>query len=1054
MDDFVIINGVLIRYDGNDQDIVIPDSVQRIGDRVFECDENITSVTIPNSVTIIGADAFHQCSSLTSITIPDSVISIGKFAFSECTSLKSAVLSKGLTRITKGMFTMCTALTSVTIPDSVKSIELWAFSGCENLTDFTMPATVSSIGSAAFSGCYGLANESGLVLIRDFLQACKRDVTSVIVPNYITHISGEAFNGCEKLTDVTIPNSVYSIGYAAFHGCRSLQHLTIPQTVTYIGYSAFAGCESLTDVTIPYAIKCIPQDLFGGCTSLTHVTLPDGITSIEEGAFMNCTSLQSIDIPSAVSSIGAHAFENCSSLTSIKLPDWVTSIEPRTFAECSNLKSITIPASVEQIGEEVFAGCSQLESLQNNSKASLGKKTFGDSLPKKLLGDLETLLPQLSDDDVTQLFLSPPAWEKQTPENKLSIFLSHQNKNMLLKYVSCMTQKDLDGIASALLERLSTSPQRKDYTAAANLMLYFPTKLTEQQLSTLYAALKKIKAAAKLVTKVEADEAIAKRLHLNQEALSPEESLVVAALDAQGMLKKDLVKKLRSLYAITEADLPELRRKDGTIEPPLILMWLLAAHETASEFNNFDVYAAWNKPGLCPEATALVQYLDPQSLQAAMLQLADTYLGKPCRSKKMLLSYPICRYADEDTIEELLSRAPKWRSKTSGDDAPPVRTLRYASWYSEQWAVIPFAERYGGMYGADLDEYTEIRDTNVRDLYDTVLPNLGFNQDGQLHYDLGSTTVTVTLEKDFSLSLYDNGQNKVVQRIPKSGNDDVLAAQAAKSLSRLRTHVQTAAKLRFKMLFEDFLDEYYESASHWKTLYLENPLLRNTANYIVWKHGEQLFTLSGNQPILSDGAPYKLNALAIVPAHPMEMTPADISAWQAYFLHHKLAQPFDQLGEPVIPEADIHEDRYVGTSIPCSCFLRQEKHGFLFPFELANMSQTFDIDLAGCTLVVKNVTPGFIAQASSYEVQKFTFKKYTRMVNHIVACLDQASLDSRIVQNDSSVAQYIHNLTFAQLQDYLHLATENGCIAATAALLEYIHAHFEGVKPLAELALD
>ena len=41
MDDFVIINGVLIGYNGNDQDIVIPDSVQRIGDRVFECDENI-----------------------------------------------------------------------------------------------------------------------------------------------------------------------------------------------------------------------------------------------------------------------------------------------------------------------------------------------------------------------------------------------------------------------------------------------------------------------------------------------------------------------------------------------------------------------------------------------------------------------------------------------------------------------------------------------------------------------------------------------------------------------------------------------------------------------------------------------------------------------------------------------------------------------------------------------------------------------------------------------------------------------------------------------------
>ncbi len=49
-------------------------------------DENIeiTDIVIPNSVTRIGDHAFAGCSGLTSITIPNSVTSIGESAFSGC----------------------------------------------------------------------------------------------------------------------------------------------------------------------------------------------------------------------------------------------------------------------------------------------------------------------------------------------------------------------------------------------------------------------------------------------------------------------------------------------------------------------------------------------------------------------------------------------------------------------------------------------------------------------------------------------------------------------------------------------------------------------------------------------------------------------------------------------------------------------------------------------------------------------------------------------------------------------------------------------------------
>ena len=42
----------------------------------------------------------------------------------------------------------------------------------------------------------------------------------------------------------------------------------------------------------------------------------------------------------------------------------------------------------------------------------------------------------------------------------------------------------------------------------------------------------------------------------------------------------------------------------------------------------------------------------------------------------MFLAYPICRYADADTMHELLKRAPKWRNSSSGNNVPALLTFR------------------------------------------------------------------------------------------------------------------------------------------------------------------------------------------------------------------------------------------------------------------------------------------------------------------------------------------------------------------------------------------
>ena len=105
--EFEIRDGVLEKYNGNSENVIIPDGVTHIGDNAFRELVGIKSVTIPNGVLSLGKSSFSGCDHLESISIPETVKEIGhkpnmkdyfKFlgdgsVFRGCTSLSSVDIS-------------------------------------------------------------------------------------------------------------------------------------------------------------------------------------------------------------------------------------------------------------------------------------------------------------------------------------------------------------------------------------------------------------------------------------------------------------------------------------------------------------------------------------------------------------------------------------------------------------------------------------------------------------------------------------------------------------------------------------------------------------------------------------------------------------------------------------------------------------------------------------------------------------------------------------------------------------------------------------------------
>lgn len=148
--------------------VKLPEGITEIGTEAFYKTLNLTRIHLPSTLKKIDDYAFtyvpmyyleEKNEGLTSIVIPDSVEYIGQHAFEDNRNMKSVKLSKNLKKIEPYSFAGC-RMDSLEIPEGVTEIGENAFAHCPRKS-LKLPETLTKIGDSAFRFGFGWSDYGG-----------------------------------------------------------------------------------------------------------------------------------------------------------------------------------------------------------------------------------------------------------------------------------------------------------------------------------------------------------------------------------------------------------------------------------------------------------------------------------------------------------------------------------------------------------------------------------------------------------------------------------------------------------------------------------------------------------------------------------------------------------------------------------------------------------------------------------------------------------------------------------------------------------------------------
>ena len=238
----------------------------------------LEDVIIPNTVTKIGQYTFRNFTQIKTLTVPESVTEIATYAFYQCRGLTYVELSEGLTTIGGYAFYNCHSLVRINLPSTLTAINTYAFYYCYDLVEVYNLSSLNNLTKGSYYWGY----------ICYYAMAVHKSLTAKSI--LTEDANGYVFAYCG--------NKGYLVGYK---GSDTI--LKLPASFEYdsnqvdkydIYQFAFYYNKEIEAVVVPEGVEVIASNAFAYCSKLSYIVIPSTITTAETNSFSQCNVLYKV----------------------------------------------------------------------------------------------------------------------------------------------------------------------------------------------------------------------------------------------------------------------------------------------------------------------------------------------------------------------------------------------------------------------------------------------------------------------------------------------------------------------------------------------------------------------------------------------------------------------------------------------------------------------------------------------------------------------------------------------------------------------------------------
>ena len=824
--------------------------------------------------------------------------------------------------------------------------------------------------------------------------------------------------------DVVIPDSVQKIGEKAFYQNKTILRVDLPEGLIDIGKYSFRQ-SSIVSIAFPKTLLHVEYAAFEACFDLVEVLFNEGLQSINAWAFRNCTSLSKIVIPKTVKLIEDDAFDiskeekDCPAIHRSITINGKPKFEERTFGYSCRTR---------QVWCDYMRGKYPYEFM------------VADTIPLfTLLFEKENAWSSFLDSEKMQLcssmFRNPDAYHKG--DVAYWVKKVRAQKKEYLPYI--LKKTDIETFKGALscgvvdvrncedaMEIVSDDAERR--TLIMQMFKEHPVNLKKED-NTI---------GQETVLRAEEEEAreLLKTVG-NADDVKSAVSEGISFRDGQGSCSREL---LTAILAVYENE------------------WKRVCTTVRGEYSSIEVLRDGRRVQINDTVDRIASVLNPKELSAFL----ENLVSGP-KYRLYLLAW--ARFADDESVARVTS---DYRTRLQGKakDRYYAENLAQAILINPTRTAVLFCDKNGL-----LERYAEVRGSNRKELLDSaMMPDLGFNVDGKKRFDIGGRTIEACFTDELRFELFDCEKGAVIRSFPKTSGDPEKAAAAAKEYKAFQKQVMDFVKLRSNLLLKMHMSGEYLSQESWRKTYLEHPVLRRLAGFLVWMDKE------GNSFFLQDGEPKdaSLNKVepkgAICVAHVLQMKQNEVEAWQHCLTKLGRKQLFEQIWEPVYSGSiKISEDRYREVIIS-----NKERNALKTALKrrgidvsAGELEREYDPYTGTYSFGTENTMYFGHSASLDYKISDnsgdiilgglwvATGKKANvREINAIILELDKVTGMARIKKDDVSVAGMLESFTLAQITEFIAVAQEANANNVLAVLLDYKNAHFADFDPMAEFTLD